>query len=373
MNAGRLRIDSLTGLRFFAAIWVVLFHIRGNLQQEYPVAYRVVEPVIAYGEYGVDLFFALSGFVLALAYSERLGQRWSWKATGKFYWARFARIWPAYFFMLLFTAFWHLSFVWRDIADPVAPRDLSWGSFLRQALMIVLWTEPNSDRLTWNGAAWTVSAEMLAYLVFPAFALIVHRHVCQARARTLAAWTLLLILPLGIVAMRSGLYAPWMWVLRIACSFGAGYMAFFLMLRIRGRTWAKRWSGAFVGISLVGAFLWLSFCLGLGEHDRGNIVIVLFPFLLTALSIDREWIARLMELPAAQLGGKISYSIYLVHMPIIEILWYLQTYHKSTCSPDQPAAKIGFLLIPIVVTLAGYLLWRFIEEPARRMLKKVIS
>ncbi|WP_051224911.1 acyltransferase family protein [Pseudoclavibacter soli] len=364
----RVRIDSLTGLRFFAAIWVVLFHVRGNLAEEYPAAYRVIEPVIAYGEYGVDLFFALSGFVLALAYSERLGSAWSWRATGHFYWTRFVRIWPAYFFMLVIAGAWHLSLVYRGVADPTAPRDLSLGSFLRQALMIVLWTEPTSDRLTWNGAAWTVSAEVLAYIFFPVLALLLHRRVSKAPAWVLGVLTFAAILPLGILAINVGLYAPWMWLARIVCSFTAGYMSYFFMLSIRRRLWAQRWSGAFVGISVLLAVLWLSFCTVVDDHVRGNIVVLLFPFLLVALAIDREWIARLLERPGAQLGGKTSYSIYLVHMPIIEILWYLQTYHPVTFSADQPAAKVGFLLIPVVVTIAGYLLWRFIEEPSRRIL-----
>lgn len=368
----RLRIDTLTGLRFFAAICVVLFHIRGNLQSEFPAAYSEVEPIIAYSEFGVDLFFGLSGFVLALAYSGRLGGRWSWKATGEFYWARFARIWPAYFFMLLVVTVWHFSFVWRGIPDPVAPRDLGLGSFIRQTFMVILWTEPSNDRLTWNGAAWTVSAEVLAYLIFPIAMLLIDRRIRHLRAPALALMSVMLMLPLGILSVRYGLYAPWMWTLRIGCAFSAGYVAYFLLLRVKDWAGAQRWSGAVVGIGLIGAFFWLALCLNLGRHQLGNLVVV-FPLFLVALALGRDWIARLTELPPAQLGGRISYSIYLVHMPLIEVFWYLQTYYADIFGPDLAGSKVGLLLIPVVATLLGYLLWLLVEEPSRKLLKKVVS
>ena len=71
----RRPIDALTGIRIVAAVWVVLFHIHGNIRSEFPDLYPFVGPVIEHGELGVDLFFALSGYVLALNYSSRMGRR----------------------------------------------------------------------------------------------------------------------------------------------------------------------------------------------------------------------------------------------------------------------------------------------------------
>ena len=65
-------IRALTGLRAVAAVWVVLFHYRGDVLTLLPAA-RPLEPLMASGYLGVDVFFVLSGFVLAYNYANRLG------------------------------------------------------------------------------------------------------------------------------------------------------------------------------------------------------------------------------------------------------------------------------------------------------------
>src|SRR5881392_3977713 len=90
------QVHALTGVRIVAAMWVVLFHTRGNIASEFPWLSDLIGPVLAHGELGVDLFFALSGYVLALNYGNRMGLRLDRKATTRFWWARLARVWPAY-------------------------------------------------------------------------------------------------------------------------------------------------------------------------------------------------------------------------------------------------------------------------------------
>lgn len=78
------QLSSLTGLRFFAAGIVVLYHVTQFLLPE-------VEPVAAVGYTGVTFFFVLSGFVLTWSYTP--GPR------SDFYWKRFARIYPLHLLM----------------------------------------------------------------------------------------------------------------------------------------------------------------------------------------------------------------------------------------------------------------------------------
>ena len=93
-------IAPLTGIRLVAAVWVVCFHIYlyngSQLAADHPWVDAVVGPIASQGDLGVDLFFLLSGFVLAHNYLERLGAEPSLSGSLSFLWLRVARIWPLY-------------------------------------------------------------------------------------------------------------------------------------------------------------------------------------------------------------------------------------------------------------------------------------
>lgn len=365
--AAPARLDALTGVRILAALWVVVFHFRGNLASEFE-SYVYVAPVIEYGELGVDLFFTLSGFVIALVYGRKLGQGWSTAASANFWWARFARLWPAYMFMLLVVTIWHIMFVVTGRPDPVAPRDLSLGSFFRQVFMVVQWTEADSDRLTWNGPAWTVSAEVLAYLVFPVFTIVAIRAVNRIPTAALPILAVASTAPLIISAiLRDSLYAPWTWVLRIACCFVAGYVIYYFYERVRDSRRAQMWAGPVVvatGVIFLGIIV-TSYLTG--HHSWGFTAIALFPLMIGALALDKSIVARTLSTRPFVLGGMISYSVYLVHMPVIEPIWALQA-AVPWLAPGTIGSKAAFLVTPALVLLVGYCLWRWVEEPSRKRL-----
>ncbi|HZB19493.1 MAG TPA: acyltransferase, partial [Blastococcus sp.] len=116
-------IRALTGLRIIAALLVVVFHIRGNLRSAFPAFTDAVWPILDSGEMGVDLFFALSGFVLTLNYVDAVGVRLSRSGTARFLWARVARVWPAYVVTLLIAGIWHAGLPVIGWQDPVPVRD----------------------------------------------------------------------------------------------------------------------------------------------------------------------------------------------------------------------------------------------------------
>lgn len=364
------KLDALTGIRIIAALWVVIFHFRGNLASEFE-SYVYIAPVIEYGELGVDLFFTLSGFVIALVYGRKLSQRWSWPATGRFWWARFVRLWPAYMFMLLVVSVWHFLFVFLDKPDPVAPRDLSLLSFLRQTFMVVQWTEADSDRLTWNGPAWTVSAEVLAYLLFPLLTLLAVRYVDRLPTWLLPVLSVAMTAPLIVSTIsRGSLYQPWTWLLRIACCFLAGYLMFFFYERVRKTAVSTRVTASIVLGLVIILIAIMVLAYRAGHHVWGFVGIALFPLIIGALAVDRSWVARTLSTRPFVLGGMISYSVYLVHMPVIEPVWAMQAV-VPWLAPGTVGSKLAFLLLPLVVLLAGYALWRWVEEPCRLALRDV--
>jgi peptidoglycan/LPS O-acetylase OafA/YrhL len=360
----------LTGVRIVAALWVVMFHIRGNLYVEFPGLGRIVSPILTHGDLGVDLFFALSGFVLTLNYVEKMGDRLNRRDTARFLWARLTRVWPVYFVTLNIAALWHGWLLMRGSTDPVAPHEFSVLSYLRQLTMVVLWTEPSSDRLTWNGPAWSVSGEWLAYLLFPLLALLLLRLALVLRIRHLVVLGTMALFPAVLLALVSGgLYAPYLWVLRLLGSFVAGAIACLVARRVartRRTDTIAAWSSAGFTIGIV-AILYLA---RLARQEQYHVLAVfLFAPLLIALAVSGRGLSRVLSTRPFVLGGYISYSLYLVHMLLIEPIWWAQNVWPGVLAPHTVSTKLVFLSVPVVACVAAYALWRWVEEPARKTMR----
>lgn len=94
-------IRQLTGIRFVAAAWVLLYHLQGPLNTLGVLSIPILPEVMRVGRLGVDLFFALSGFILTHTYLTRLGPRLAGRKTIDFWWLRLARVYPVHLVMLV--------------------------------------------------------------------------------------------------------------------------------------------------------------------------------------------------------------------------------------------------------------------------------
>lgn len=157
VDAGPLKSDSeqrllaLTGLRWWAAFGVFLYHMRN-------LAPLPISDVFHFGNYGVMFFFILSGFVLT--WSARPGT-----APSTFYWRRFARIYPAHFVALLLA----IPVFYSIDPDPtqwwVKPLDV--GVLLLSVLLIQGWWQSPTILFSGNPAAWTLTVEAFFYALHP--------------------------------------------------------------------------------------------------------------------------------------------------------------------------------------------------------------
>lgn len=146
-------IRPLTGLRALLALWVVCQHFFREL-----LPAGVAQQAVSAGFISVHVFFVLSGYVLTVQYREVdlsvSGERRA------FWWRRFARLYPLYICSLLlgFVALWPGS--WESLQTL---RGATRG--VVQLCVLNAWWHAAMFPL--NFAAWTLSAEMLFYLLFP--------------------------------------------------------------------------------------------------------------------------------------------------------------------------------------------------------------
>jgi peptidoglycan/LPS O-acetylase OafA/YrhL len=146
-------IRSLTGLRGIAAVYVVIFHYFLGVGMSNPL-----KTLLAHGYLGVDLFFVLSGFVMALNYGHLFETGFSFLAYRTFLGRRIARIYP------LYVAGTLVGFVLTQAAliEPLRSGSTS-GNLVANLLMVQSWGVGQS----YDPPAWSISTEWAAYLLFP--------------------------------------------------------------------------------------------------------------------------------------------------------------------------------------------------------------
>src|SRR5215203_4048754 len=172
--AARRQTDSqkllgLEMLRFLSALAVLFFHYRHfarmagmpAVQRTSVPLYDLLWPLYDYGQFGVQVFWAISGYIFfwkygAAIHSGAVGAR-------NFFWLRVSRLYPLHLATL--TAVIGLQALHRkiDCFDFVYPTSDA-GLFVRQLFLATGWGSPAP--FSFNGPIWTISAEVAVYAGF---------------------------------------------------------------------------------------------------------------------------------------------------------------------------------------------------------------
>ena len=369
-------IKALTGLRIVAAVWVVLFHFRPLLYQAAPDFTEALAPVLDRGAQGVDLFFILSGFVLTWNYLDRMGPSWSTRATLHFLWLRLSRVWPVYLVTLHLAALW---LVFTLNVGHVPPEDTSAFnavSYVRQLFLVQLWFQPFFDGSSWDGPAWSISAEWLAYLLFGGLIVVVFRIARATRARGLILLAVAASLPPVVLLMATGhFYTPWSWLPRIVMQFTAGALACAAVRKLHLTDSARRRAGylsILLGAAVIGGLFFFDAHPMNTVGDAGGIVDVLFVPLVVALAVGAGSLPALLSTRLLVYGGQISFGLYMVH-ELVHTAWiWAVKQFELTLSPDLSgkATLLGLFAISVATAI---LLYHLVEEPARRWMRRMVD
>jgi peptidoglycan/LPS O-acetylase OafA/YrhL len=370
-------IKALTGLRIVASVWVVLFHFRPMVADVSPDVRENLAPVLNCGAQGVDLFFILSGFVLTLNYLDRMGQSWSLRATVHFLWLRLARVWPVYLVTLHLAAAWFILTLHVGHTPSLDVGRLTAISYVRQVLLVQLWFQPFFDLSSWDGPAWSISAEWLAYLLFAGLVLVIFRIQHATRARGLILLAVAASLPPVLLLLSSGVfYTPWSWLPRIVTQFAAGAVACAAVRRLRPTDRGRRIAG-YLSLLLVAAIVGILYLLDAfpitGVYDSAGVVDLLFVPLVITLAIGAGSLPRLLSTRLMVYAGEISFCLYMVHELVhTSWTWAVINFQLHPWEQDSPWKWNIFGLLAIAVGLS-ILLYHVVEEPARRWMRRMVD
>ncbi|GJL59344.1 MAG: acyltransferase [Nitrospirales bacterium] len=363
LSSGREHIQTLTGLRGVAAIWVVLLHVCFGEPDGYlPGFYEKIQwglgrNIILQGVYAVDIFFVLSGFILTYVHRHEFESRLTLHGVGNFLSLRLARIYPMYLVVAGVLLGAAIFGVWDQ-------KEITYGDILRNVTLTNIWVNPSL-----NTPAWSVSAEWLAYLCFP----IIIKLLIPIRRRD---FQLLIIFFLVTVYPMSILSFQWKWewhygwvaVARVLNGFILGCMMFCIQKHFDIFTdslRASRWCLAAVLVFLVFLVLGLPIV----------FLYPLIPFIIVTLANTQTGIAQVFGNKVVVFLGTISFGIYMVHYPVLEIIRYALNDYYSGVNSDlyQPLLWVHLCGILLLVIAMASLCYVWIENPSREYLKRKIG
>jgi peptidoglycan/LPS O-acetylase OafA/YrhL len=356
----RNRLPAIDGLRAVAALWVVLFHITALSHAQFP---RVpgLDLFMRSGSTGVSLFLVLSGFCLFLPFA---GGRAARFRSGEFFRRRFFRLAPAYYASLVLSL--ALAAI---VAAPLGFPQLSftdglWQFGVHLAFLHSLF--PDSFYAL-NGAYWSLGLEWQLYLTLPLIVLGVIRigvartvaivFACNVAYRLGLGWAVdhsLLVDsgPLASFVLPNQLFGRW-------AEFGFGIIAAELYASGRLARFT-RYQPAMIAAML----LLIPVAVSSTKFDVSHMVYgALFFVLVCTVLIPGNIVWRAMSWRPLVAIGTMSYSLYLIHQPIIQSVsgWF---------AVYQPSASPTVVFLWLLALLPAMLLvaWAFFMLVERRTL-----
>lgn len=345
-------LKPLTSLRFFAALWVLIFSYWPNL-----AGAGDMPRLVAKGYLGVEVFFILSGFILCHVYLPALeagGYRF-----GSFIWARLARVYPLHLATL--AAVGALGIGAALIGHPVDKNVTSWAALWPNLTMTQAWGLTNVAG--WNHSSWSISAEWFAYLTFPAFAWAALKLKARPLAALAGALAVMIVLYPAFQALTGFplTQATIAWgALRIVPCFAYG-CALYLVWRSGARNGrAVGLAGAFIA----GAAVLLGAQAGLPDMAIAMAGGALIFFLAVLSNQSKGWLSA----PAFVYLGEISYSMYMVHVPWA--LLFVNGVSALGGAPDKTLPLWLWIVFTVAVIPLSAAAHHLIERPARDGLKR---
>lgn len=380
-------IRQLTGIRFVAAFWVLAYHLQGPFNVLGLLSIPVLADVMRVGRLGVDLFFALSGFILTHTYLTRMGHSIHIKQTLKFWWLRLARIYPVHLVMLVIAGL--AVFAQAQVRGESVERDW-WNpvDFLKNLLLIQEWG-PDPQR-GWNFVAWSLSMEWLAYLVFPLLVLVLWRlHKHLPTFVLVIAWIVVLAPLIGYGLGTGDPYYTNNWgsTYRIASEFTAGAITYLIVMRLVDKgprvERTAMWLSALLPLAVVAGSVFLARLPAAqppanamnpdAEPLPPYFHLTLVPLLIAwigALALAQGGMARALSTRALVLGGFISYSLYMTHLVWMGLWRAGMDAAGIDGGPLYAVSVVGLIAGAFVI---AWLMWRVVEEPAREWMRRLVG
>lgn len=363
------RLHSLDAARGIAALAVVVWHwqhmylIGGGKLGDRTIQpfYELLFPLYQYGWLAVEFFFTLSGFVFFWLYGQAISRKSL--GLGKFWLARFSRLYPLHFITLLVIAAMQVNLM-ANGHDSFVYGGTTWPNFILNLLFLQYFI----PGWTFNGPEWSVGVEILLYVLFCLYCRLLKPH-----------W----IVPL-LGAVIIGL-----WVMQTQWALGRGIIGFFAgglvyeaWRRLRDLQWMRPLVTPIFGLTVA---LWLYALVEAKYHPlttwlnsfgvigwwwiEMSFRLGLVPLTVFALALHESHGATFWQKLSPI--GDLTYALYLWHFPLQLAIASAVMLGGVPLAPIQtPFGFLAFFTVLIAISILSY---RFIERPAQAWIRDRFS
>jgi len=342
-------LPEVDGLRFICILWVLLLHAYGFFLKKSgpytggPADYKLWNYIIMRGAFGVNMFFCISGFVLAMPFARwRLAEGKPIR-IGNYYKRRLIRFEAPYFVCMLIGYFGYV-YLHPGHSTELTKSLLASLVYLHQLIF---------HRLSpINAATWSLEYEVQFYLLAP----FLFRCFRLPAAQRWWVWSVLYLLS---ILQLQYMHPPFRSMLDVFPFFLAGIMLADIYISAPELRLDSSWAVALAvmcGIFIL-LYPWTPLFWGLAP-------LALLVFYLVVLR--NKWLQQLFSTPFLAVTGGMCYSIYLVHYYIISITGgYILRLHPGTqWLPNMLLQALLMIILAIAGSAVFYLL---IEKPFMKL------
>lgn len=361
------RLDGVDVLRGLAIFFVLMNHvnirlIQAHLEYAKGLPDQLVSSLVWNGQLGVQIFFAVSGFLITSTTLRRWGSL-SRVNIRDFYLLRFARIAPLFVLLIAVLTFLHLAGLKHFV---VLPETGGLGRALLAAFTFhvnVLEARRGYLPGSWD-ILWSLFVEEMFYLFFPP--------ICRlfGRGKLLIALLLIFVVlgPFGrtTLAHNNEIWREYSYLGGMdAIAFGC--LTALLVSR-------KRFSRPLLSVlGVVGAAILIfslgfspqASALGLAKSGLNMTILAVGTCMVIASVSQTNWTSPWVLRPLVKLGQR-SYEVYLTHMFIVFAFFELFVMAGN----PMKAVPVLFIAVILLSGLSGELVARFYSEPMNRLLRE---
>ena len=350
-------IRSLAGIRGVAAFYVMVFHFyyyyRINASKTSIFCNHYWYAFISHGYLAVDVFFLLSAFLITLSSEKFFDRKFEFSNYKLFMQKRWIRVYPAYFFIILFGYIFILHF--QRTANFILSLTL---------LNLLFWLP------TLFGHLWSLSAEWVTYLLYPLFYKI-SKYVNTYTNEYILVLIGFIVIYTGSAVVSKNFFPSnmlnevggYFCLIRCFGDYLIGMGAFFIF---------KNGKMSFLYSNVTSIILLILLMLSLFVYDADLVIVFLSAMLIISITNSENLPSKILASRIIYFLGLISYPLYLIHYLVFDKLDGIAMFLKLHFHTVKPNLTIFVTYVMINIVLATLFTY-WVELPTIKFLNKIIK